>query len=121
MTVINVTRPERLLFEGVPAIGTVLEYQGQQYEFLGAESCTKADGTPGRYFRWRSHCLTCGQLFEETTGATFKYLARRCSLHRRGSCCGRPKSEKGRIDLAIKTLVAAGLITVGPSGIEVVR
>jgi hypothetical protein len=61
------------------------KFQGQTYECVGYRAYTRADGTPSRLKRWRSHCADCGAEFViETSAVADKFSPnRRCDKHKK--------------------------------------
>ena len=81
-------------FSIIPWVDTVLRLEGQRFVVVGSMLHRREDGERVPLIRWRSHCPTCGEVFECATSLKAKYPNRRCEKHHRP---GLAVTERGKI------------------------
>ena len=62
-------------------IGMAVMHHGQRFVLCRTQPYVTLGGARSLVLHWRSHCATCGQPFEMTTGAVVWNLNRRCAMH----------------------------------------
>jgi hypothetical protein len=70
-------------FDAVPAVGTVLELDGQEYLLIGCEPHQRQDGTMTTLLVWQTHCAQCSVPFMCRSTVRVVSLNRRCQTHKR--------------------------------------
>ena len=83
----------RIAFRILPALDTVLMFEGQRYVVVGSSLYTRVDGETVPLIHWRSHCATCAEPFEFRTGLKAGHPNRRCAQHHNP---GKAVTEAGR-------------------------
>ena len=75
-------------------IGMAVMHHGQRFVLCRTQPYVTLGGARSLVLHWRSHCATCGQPFEMTTGAVVWNLNRRCAMHHgREQRSHHPRSE----------------------------
>jgi hypothetical protein len=87
-------------FQALPAIGTVIMLDDQEYELADVEPYRRKDGRKTQLLVWSTSCPVCGASFQIKTALKSNGVNRRCAECRTP---GKPvKGKRGRkIKLAV--------------------
>ena len=85
---------QAIKFRILPALDTVLMFEGQRYLAVGSKLHTNAKGALVPLIEWRSHCATCGDPFNFFTKLQASHPNRRCPSHHKPR---QPVSAAGRV------------------------
>lgn len=66
-------------FPRPPANGTKIFIKGDEFELVGSEPYTRADGESSSILTWIGYCQSCGIEFHQTTGKSFSSFKRNCA------------------------------------------